>query len=291
LLLQLGIRFIIIVLVIALFSTVSVYGAKLAATVFADPELRRRFIIAGAIFLTLLLLFCAANFYVYHGFGYQGDIFRRASTTQKIVALTFDDGPDPEYTPRMLEILDRYNVPATFFMVGAHVDKYPDVALKVKQAGHELGNHTYDHINVPSTAAPILSAQIVKTTVAIVQATGEYPAYIRPPRGLYDARFRRLAELIGQQIVLWSLSSQDWLNQRSADWMVSHVLQRVRPGDILLFHDSGALLGKEGASREKTIQALPKVIEGLHNRGYVIVPLRELLVHARPEVLDEHEHE
>lgn len=229
------------------------------------------------------LIVSASCFYVYYGFGYQGDIFRKAKTDRKIVALTFDDGPSPLYTPRILNVLAEKQVPAAFFMVGSHVDRYPDIAARIAAEGHELGSHTYDHVNVPTLAAARLSAQLLKTNIAILNATGEYPLYVRPPRGLYDGRFRRLSDLLGHQIVLWSLSTQDWMERMTVDRIVKRILTRVRPGDIILLHDSGALLGSEGASRESTVEALPLIIEGLWASGYEIVPLGELLTLAHPE--------
>ena len=136
---------------------------------------------------------------------------------------------------------------------------------------------------MPTLPTARLSAQLLKTNIAILNATGDYPLYIRPPRGLYDGRFRRLSELLGHQIVLWSLSAQDWMELMTVDRIVKRILTRVRPGDIILFHDSGALLRKEGASRESTVAALPLIIEGLWERGYQIVPLAELLTLAHPE--------
>jgi peptidoglycan/xylan/chitin deacetylase (PgdA/CDA1 family) len=250
---------------------------------FAGPRACRWISGMLAVLFSVGLILSASWFYVYYGFGYQGDIFRKAKTDRKIVALTFDDGPSPLYTPRILDILAEKQVPAAFFMVGAHVDKYPDIAARIAAEGHELGSHTYDHVNVPTLPTARLSAQLLKTNIAILNATGDYPLYIRPPRGLYDGRFRRLSELLGHQIVLWSLSAQDWMELMTVDRIVKRILTRVRPGDIILFHDSGALLRKEGASRESTVAALPLIIEGLWERGYQIVPLAELLTLAHPE--------
>lgn len=237
--------------------------------------------VLGFIF-TLVIISSMFHFYVYNGFGFQADIFRSGSTREKIVAITFDDGPSPLYTPRILDILAEYQVPAAFFLVGDHVQKYPEIARWIFEDGHEIGNHTFTHIHVPTTPSRKLSAEIMQTDLEILQATGAYPRYIRPPRGFYDDRFRRLAELFGHRIVLWSLSSQDWRGSSTAAGITRRVLNNVRPGDIILFHDSGALLNKEGGDRESTIEALPAVIEGLWEKGYRIVTLEEILETARP---------
>ncbi len=257
--------------------------AKLLTVKIKNLMLRSRLRQVLTIILSVATVVTFFYFYVYNGFGYQGDIYRRAQTEEKIVAFTFDDGPSPIYTPQILDILREYNIPATFFVVGAHLEKYPAIGERIAAEGHEIGNHTYDHMHVPTTAAPELSAQILKTNIEILKATGQYPDYIRPPRGFYDDRFRRLAELMGQTIVLWSLSSQDWRPGMSADGIVNRVLTKVKPGDIILFHDSGALVNSEGGNRVNTVEALPKIIEGLHNTGYRIVALEVLLAKAKPE--------
>lgn len=223
--------------------------------------------------------------YVYWGFGSQGDIVRKIDTTDKVVAITFDDGPSPAYTPQILDVLRDHDVRATFFLVGSHVEKYPDIVERIYLDGHDIGNHTFSHLNVPTAPATKLSSELMRTNLAIMQITGEYPQYLRPPRGMYDERFRRLSELMGMQIVLWSLSSQDWLPTMTAANIERRVLQNVRPGDILLFHDSGALIRSEGGSRQRTVNALAGVIEGLRDQGYRIVPLSTLL-RQEPEVLE-----
>ena len=199
---------------------------------------------------------------------------------QEIVALTFDDGPSPLYTPRILDILAEKQVPAAFFMVGAHVDKYPDIAARIAAEGHELGSHTYDHVNVPTLPTARLSAQLLKTNIAILNATGDYPLYIRPPRGLYDGRFRRLSELLGHQIVLWSLSAQDWMELMTVDRIVS-ASNHGPSGDIILSMIAGLCCAGGPAGSRRC--SAPLIIEGLWERGYQIVPLAELLTLAHPE--------
>src|SRR5690606_4953385 len=109
------------------------------------------------------------NFYVYHGFGYQPDIYRKGDRSRPWVALTFDDGPHPDYTPRILEILKRHDVPATFFMIGAHVEEYPEIAVQIVEMGHEVGNHTWSHVNVPTTPTNTLIEEVVRTSLVIYE--------------------------------------------------------------------------------------------------------------------------
>jgi len=233
--------------------------------------------------LSIASFLAVSSFYVYYGFGHQPDIYRHGDRKLPMVAITFDDGPSPDFTPKILDTLRDYEVPATFFMVGSHVDKYPEIAKRIVEEGHEIGNHTYNHRNVPTLTSFDLNEEIIGATTAITQVTGQYPEYVRPPRGMYDGRFRRLSALMGQKIVLWTVSSRDWRYGTTADKIVKNVMSRVKNGDIILFHDSGALVRNEGGDRSATVKALPVVIEQLWERGFQIVPLRVLLMDEEPE--------
>ena len=264
-------------------------GALVLGRVIPEMEIKSLIIVVSGVVFSLALIFAAFSMYVNHGFGYQGDIIRRVITKDPLVALTFDDGPSSQFTPKILDILKAYDVQASFFVVGEHVRKYPEIVSRMYNEGHDIGNHTYDHINVPTTAAPILSSQLVATNIEVMKVTGEHPMYVRPPRGMYDARFRRLVELMGMQTVLWSLSSQDWRGAVSPEQMIARLLSRVKPGDIILFHDSGSLIRGEGASRQRTVDALPRIIEELHDHGFRMAPLSRLLRFPHSENIDPEE--
>ncbi len=218
-----------------------------------------------------------AYYYVYHGFGVQTDIIRRKPSAGNKVVLTFDDGPSEAYTPHILNILAEKGVKATFFLVGSHVEKYPEIAKQIVEEGHEVGNHTYSHITVPNSPPPQLAAQIMRTNLVILQNTGAYPQYLRPPRGLYDMRMRRIAKLLGQELVLWSLSSQDWHSRASKASITRRVVEKAAGGDIILFHDSGSLLSSEGANRKPTVEALGPIIDGLRSRGLEIATMQDFM--------------
>ncbi|NMB00820.1 MAG: polysaccharide deacetylase family protein [Firmicutes bacterium] len=236
-----------------------------------------------SIIVGIVTLFGLFTIYVYHGFGYQPDIYRVGDRASNKVAITFDDGPSREFTPAILEILKQYDVPATFFMVGSHVEKYPDIARQIVEDGHAIGNHTQNHRNIPTLSTVELQKEILEATAIITEVTGEYPSFVRPPRGMYDARLRRLSKLLGQEIVLWSISTRDWRFGVTASYIERLVDSKVRGGDIILFHDSGALLKNEGGDRRATVLALPKVIEIIRAKGLEIVPLAELLHNAPAE--------
>lgn len=236
-----------------------------------------------SIIVGIVTLFGLFTIYVYHGFGYQPDIYRVGDRASNKVAITFDDGPSREFTPAILEILKQYDVPATFFMVGSHVEKYPDIARQIVEDGHAIGNHTQNHRNIPTLSTVELQKEILEATAIITEVTGEYPSFVRPPRGMYDDRLRRLSKLLGQEIVLWSISTRDWRFGVTASYIERLVDSKVRGGDIILFHDSGALLKNEGGDRRATVLALPKVIEIIRAKGLEIVPLAELLHNAPAE--------
>lgn len=234
---------------------------------------------SGTVGLSAVMLMGIAYYYVYHGFGAQTDIIRRRPSAGNKVVITFDDGPSNVYTPHILKILAEKGVKATFFLVGSHVEKYPEVARQIVEEGHEVGNHTYGHITVPNSPPPQLAAQVMRTNLVILQNTGVYPQYLRPPRGLYDMRIRRIAKLLGQELVLWSLSSQDWHSRASKASITRRVLEKVSGGDIILFHDSGSLLSSEGASRRPTVEALGPVIDGLRAKGLEVSTMEEFMVY------------
>lgn len=234
--------------------------------------------------LAILAVLGSFSFYVYHGIGHQPDIYRKGNRDSNMVAITFDDGPSAEFTPAILDILKEHNVPATFFMVGTHVEKNPEIAVRIVGEGHEIGNHTYSHRNIPTLSTVALNREIMEATAVITAVTGQYPQYVRPPRGMYDGRFRRLANLLGQEIVLWTVSTRDWRYGVTPNSIIRTVNNRVRGGDIILFHDSGALVKNEGGDRRATVLALPEVIMTLQAKGLEIVPLSVLLHDAETEM-------
>ncbi len=243
-----------------------------------------KFVLAlTSIALGVVTMFFLFFIWVYHGFGYQPDIYRVGDRMSNKVAITFDDGPSEEFTLPILDILREYEVPATFFMVGKHVEKYPHVAQRVVEEGHSIGNHTQNHRNLPTLSTLELQKEVMEATAIITETTGVYPAFVRPPRGMYDDRFRRLSKLLGQEIVLWSISTRDWRYGVTASYIERFVDSKVRGGDIILFHDSGALVTSEGGDRKATVLSLANVIEIIRAKGLEIVSLDELLHGAPPE--------
>jgi len=245
-----------------------------------EPSLLLSFIVLVAVGAS------AISYYEYHGVGPQDGVIRRGPH-RKLVSLTFDDGPSPVYTPLILDILKEKGVKASFFVVGQSVEKYPDIARRIVAEGHDIGNHTYSHRDlVPSTRNVVLN-QLRKTDLAIEKATGTRTRLFRPPRGIFSNAVRKVVVAEGYKLVLWTTSSIDW-SGASPKAMLSRIKLFTRNGGILLFHDSGALIRKEGASRENTVRALPLIIDYLiDKRGYDIVPISVMLAELEEDEMAE----
>ena len=191
------------------------------------------------------------------------------------VALTFDDGPDPEVTPRVLDALAKYDARATFFTIGAALAARPELARDIVAAGHELGNHSWRHSRFQSFFAVAEQEREIEqgaNAIAAVTGSSAAPLY-RPPLGMKSPPMARAACRKRLTIVAWSLHSHD---SRSSDpeAISRRVLERIRPGDIVLLHDGHDLAGRH---RPATARALPRILQGLGEKGLRGVTVSELL--------------
>ena len=213
---------------------------------------------------------------------YEDIIIKKGNQEQKVVALTFDDGPDEVYTPQILDILKKYDVKATFFLVGENIERNADIVAREVEEGHEIGNHTYTHINVSKRGYNEIYNEIIKTQDAIKKITGEEPKLFRPP---YRAISKNMCDIIKSKkmnIVLWSnLDPRDWSNP-GVYYIVNTIDTKVENGNIILLHD----YNKVRASKSQTIQALDTIIPKLKEKGYKFVTVSQLINH-----LDKKEHE
>jgi len=192
-------------------------------------------------------------------------VLKRGTPTKRYVFFTFDDGPHPEYTIEILKILQRYNLRATFFVLGKKVRSYPEVLEAIKRSGHRIGNHSYSHRFVWIMPPNLIEKEFEETDKVVKGIIEEEPSYIRPPWGGNNLALWKHISKDGKGLVLWSLDSKDWMRNISTDDIVRNVLEKVKPGDIILFHD-----GRWDDISKKTVEALPRIIEGLINRGYEI---------------------
>jgi len=202
------------------------------------------------------------------------------STAEKIVAITFDDGPSPVWTPRILSELKRAGIKATFFMVGKHVERYPEIARRVAQEGHEIQNHSYDHKLLIWSDHNELRREILETERVIREVTGQTTKYFRPPKSWLTKTEKRQIEKMGYRTVLWTLNSKDWVTFDDK-YVVRFIMSRIRLGDIVLFHDSGGVFGTEGGDRHETVKTVSQLVQGLRERGYRCVTISELMLARR----------
>jgi cellulose synthase/poly-beta-1,6-N-acetylglucosamine synthase-like glycosyltransferase/peptidoglycan/xylan/chitin deacetylase (PgdA/CDA1 family)/spore germination protein YaaH len=200
------------------------------------------------------------------------------------VALTFDDGPDPEWTPKILDILKAAHVRAAFFLVGVNAERYPNLVRRIVDEGHEIGNHTYYHPNLALCWPEHIRIELNATQLLIQSLTGRATTLFRPPYAA-DTQPSRLSELAPLQIaqdqdylvVLENIDPQDWAKP-GADVIVQRVKQQRHDGSIILLHDAGG-------DRSQTVQALPRIIDWLAARGDTIVPLSTLLGTTRDALM------
>lgn len=204
-----------------------------------------------------------------------GQVDTRAPTTRRAVALTFDDGPDPDVTPRVLDALDALDVRATFFVIGERAQRHPELMRRIVAEGHLVANHSWEHAALPFCASSTIRADLERTQDAIELACGVRPAWFRPPYGLRDPRVLSAARELGMRTSLWSVSPRDWQDP-GVDAVVERTLSVIEPGDIVLLHDGSA--GRAGGHPD-TAQALPRLVQGLRERGYEAIRLDEILVH------------
>lgn len=228
------------------------------------------------VFITAAVLFAVLSIFFDEAVLLRKGTIYRAPAAKKVVALTFDDGPSPVWTPRILDELKKAQVKATFFMLGRHVEKYPEVARRVAEEGHEIGNHTYDHRVILYYKPSELIEQLEKTKAVIKDATGQTTQFFRPPKAWVTEREKKYIKDLGYTIVLWTLNSKDWVTFDDK-YMIKYLLRHIRPGDIILFHDSGGAFSAEGGDRHETVLAVKRLIERLKERGYAFVTLSELL--------------
>jgi peptidoglycan/xylan/chitin deacetylase (PgdA/CDA1 family) len=179
----------------------------------------------------------------------------------KCLALTFDDGPGP-YTKRLLDILAENDAHATFFLVGQNVRTYRTLTRAELDAGHQVGNHTWDHADLTHRNAADIRSEISRTNQAIRSATGTTPTLVRPPYGAVNAAVRGQLKM---PIILWSVDTEDWKHHNSS-YLADYTIRTARPGDIVLFHDIHAT----------SVAAIPRILRTLTARGYHFVTLTQL---------------
>lgn len=182
------------------------------------------------------------------------------------IAITFDDGPHPQYTPALLSILDRYHAKATFFLVGEKAEAWPDLVKAEIAAGHSVGNHTYHHVNLTKIPERLVATEILACGNVIKSITGKDPHLFRPPGGDYSAVVAQAANSLDYTIVLWTDDPGDYASP-GARVIEQRTLGSLRPGGIILIHDGV----------QQTVDILPQLLQSLKDRGFECVTIDEMM--------------
>jgi peptidoglycan-N-acetylglucosamine deacetylase len=230
----------------------------------------------------LLWLFYISSFYAFipgmisRIFGYR--VFRKGIGRTEF-ALTFDDGPDPRYTPQLLDLLKQYDAKATFFVVGAHAEQNPEIIKRMYDEGHLIGIHNYVHKTNWLMRPATVKQQIKRTGDIIYSITGERSTYYRPPWGivnLFDFSKRRQV-----QIVLWSAMFGDWKEKLGVERLTEKLLTKLGPGEVMLLHDCGTTLGADPKAPEHMLIALEQMLEEAKKRGLRSIRVDEMIQHMQ----------
>ena len=238
-----------------------------------------------AIFWTLIILFfvygmipwmCTAVL----GFG----VFRKSPSSQE-VAFTFDDGPESRFTPKLLDLLKKYNISATFFVLGSKAEKNPGLIRRMNQEGHLIGLHNYVHRTNWFMTPWTIRRELVRSASIIEQITGVRPIYYRPPWGLlnlFDFFLRKEF-----RIVLWSLMVGDWRSKGGSEKIRRRLMHKIKGGSVILLHDSGETWGANPDAPLHTIKALEDVFLDLPHRGYTCVRIDQMPPLGKQELASE----
>lgn len=250
------------------------------------PKKKYKLIVCSAVICMLLAVVLSVSIGVVKldtvfGEGKKLPIYSVA-TNEKKIAISFDAAWGNEHTKPILDILDKYGVKATFFLVEFWVDKFPEDVLEIYQRGHEIGNHSSTHPNMAKLSREQIVMELKQTEGKIEAITGERPTVFRPPFGSYNNNLIEACEEIGYYVIQWDVDSLDW-KDISAEQIVDRVTRHVKNGSIVLFHNNA----------EHVEQYLPLIIEKLQADGYKIVPVGELIIkedyhmdHAGKQVAD-----
>lgn len=200
-------------------------------------------------------------------------IYKCVNIEENKIALTFDDGPHPKQTKEILSILDKHDVKATFFVIAQNATYYPDVLRSIVDMGHEIGNHTFSHIDIKKSKKNVIKNEIIKSEKSIYDLCQYNTCLFRPPGGVINSDIIETARSLKYKIVLWDIDTRDWAH-RNVDEIVKNISKNVKNGSIILFHD---YISKNSPTPE----ALEKIIPLLKEQGYSFVCVSELISNER----------
>ncbi|MWC30476.1 polysaccharide deacetylase family protein [Paenibacillus sp. MMS18-CY102] len=224
-----------------------------------------------------MLIFYVFSFYAFlpglisRTFGFRA--FKRGRVEREI-ALTFDDGPDPRYTPLLLDLLKRYGAKATFFVVGAHAERHPELLKRMVDEGHVIGIHNYEHKTNWLMRPKTVKRHIHKTEEVIKKATGSRAIFYRPPWGIVNMFDYSLGNL---HIILWSSLFGDWRYKLGAKRLEQRLMKKLKAGEVILLHDCGMTPGADERAPENMIKALEAYVAEGTRRGFRFVAIDEMI--------------
>lgn len=192
---------------------------------------------------------------------------RRGRTSLPYIAITFDDGPHPENTPRLLDMLRARNIKATFYVIGRSVEMYPQIVRRMVAEGHEIGNHTWTHRNLTSLSDSSIRMEMDRTRDVIISACGVTPRTMRPPYGaLRESQRAWIFKEYGYPTIMWSVDPKDW-QRPGVSVVASRILDNTHNGSIVLAHDL----------HKPTVDAMPETLDGLLRRGFQFITVSQML--------------
>lgn len=217
--------------------------------------------------LASIILFFTQGISIYAG---EGEVFvNHGPRDKKVIALTFDDGPHPKETDKVLDVLKKYDVKATFFIAGKHANWYPKPLVRASEEGHEIGNHTFNHQDISNLSSSQIQEEMKQCEDILVKLTGKKPTLFRPPYGSYKKEaLAELAKDNGYKIILWTtIDARDWQNP-PASKIASTIVNNAKNGDIILLHDYAT---------DNTVEALNILIPEMKSKGFEFVTVSELI--------------
>ena len=207
-----------------------------------------------------------------------GRTFTSLPRGMKQLALTYDDGPNDPHTFRLLEVLARHNVRATFFLIGRYVQQRPDIVRDLVKAGHVIGNHTFTHPLLTLKSADEVRRELTNCSKALQDTIGQHSNLFRPPFGGRRPAVLRIARSLALQPVMWNVTGYDW-NAPPADVIERKVQKQIRGGDVILLHDGGHK--QLGADRSQTVLATDHLLSHYKSERYDFVTIHQMLNEAR----------
>ncbi len=206
---------------------------------------------------------------VWLSFGRNDGVYAEVRTTEKVIALTFDDGPHPVLTNKILDILSEYDAKATFFVIGKNAELYPDVIKRIAFEGHEIGNHTYSHLAETNSNSEKLKTEILKTENIVYSLTGEKTKLFRPPTGYCSKSAVLMTKALDYKTIVWNIDTRDWAHRNKND-IIREIKSGAGSGSIILFHDFIS-------NNSDTPEILETILPCLISKGYRFITVSEML--------------